>query len=446
VVRLLAWLVIPLAFATSAALARAALATAPAQFAIDLAQPLTVVTAWGPFGTRLFILLALALALATVALGALLVAYARAGEEPPLLAIVACAALTLAAAFSWPCVFSSDTYAYAAYGDQLLHGQNPYLPETSGAHGPFLDAARWQWGGTSFPACVYGPLFVLGAAAAVLISGATPSAALATLRLFAAAAFLVAIPLLDAALRGFDRRRLRVAAFALNPLALWCAAEGHNDTFVLVAVLGGVLLVRRGRPGLGGFAIGLAPLVKAIGLAAGPAAWGLVRPAGARRRFGWGFTAGLSVALAAAVPLAPAALAGLGRHGRYEPQFSLQALAGVWPALLTAGLVALAGIRELAAGRRAGMVWLSLGLWLAIPNPYPWYGLWILPVAVAGPWKLASLALWGATISVALRYLPDAAGDVSGRGATLVALGQLLPLVLALTALWRPLQPARPRN
>ncbi len=442
--RLLAWLVIPLAFVASGALAREALARAPSRLAIDLAQPLVVVTAWGPFGTRLFVLLALALALATGALVLLLVDYARAGEEPPLLAIVTCAALSLGAAASWPCVFSSDIYAYAAYGDDLLHGRNPYLPVASGAHDPFLDAARWQWGGNSFPACVYGPLFVVTAAAAVVLSGGAPAVTLLVLRVFAAAAFLAAIPLLDAALRGFDRRRLRVAAFALNPLALWCAAEGHNDTFVLTTVLGGVVLLRRGRPGLSGLAIGLSPLLKAIGLLAGPATWALTRPPAAQRRFGWGFAAGLGVTLAAAAPFAPAALAGLGRQGRYLPQFSLQSLAGIWPGLALAALPALAGVRELAAGRRTGALWLALGLWLAIPNPYPWYGLWLLPVAVAGPWKLPGVGLWAATISMALRYLPDAAGDVSGIGAALVALGELLPLALVPAALRRPLPPARP--
>jgi Glycosyltransferase family 87 len=436
--RVAVWAAIPLAFAAGGGLVRRELAAAPARIALDLAQPLIVVTAWGAFGARLFVIFALALTVASAALIGLLVAAARSSREPPLAAVLLCAALALVAALTWPVAFSSDVYAYAAYGDDLLHGRNPYLLASPGLHGAFVDAARWQWGGGSFPACVYGPLFVALAGAVVALSGDSLPLSLVALRVLACLAFLAAIALLDAALRGVSQRGVRVAAFALNPVALWSAAEGHNDVLMIGATLAGFVLLRRGRALWGGLLVGLTPLVKAIGLLAGPPAAALVRTPLARRRFVLGLTLGALAAAALVLPLQLAGLRGLSRHGHYAAQFSLQGVLGVWPALLLAGLIAVAAVRALRAGRAEGAVRLALALWIAIPNPYPWYGLWVLPVAVAGPWNSESLALWGATISVALRYLPDAYGDMGRVPAMLTGIAEMLPLGLALAALRRP--------
>ena len=94
----------------------------------------------------------------------------------------------LSAALAWPVVFSSDVYAYAAYGNAVLHAQNPYLAVSHAQHGTFVDAARWQWGGVSFPASVYGPLFIGIAAIATFLAEDRLPATLWMLRIFAAAA------------------------------------------------------------------------------------------------------------------------------------------------------------------------------------------------------------------------------------------------------------------
>jgi len=439
VLRAVLWAVIPAGPLAAGLAARAALAVAPAGIATDLAQPLVVVTAWGAFGGQLFLLLAAGMAASAAALGLLCVQAVRGGGDlaASLRGIALCSALGLAAALSWPCVFSSDAYAYAAYGDQLLHGQNPYRPAPPAAHDAFLDAARWQWTRTSFPACVYGPLFVAAGALAVGAGGAQVVPALWLLRLGACAAFLGAVLLLDASLAGSPFRRLKVALFALNPVALWCVAEGHNDAFVVAAVLGAVVAVRRGKPALAAFLVAATPAVKAIGIVAGPPFWALLRGP-TRARFGWTF-AGTACAVALVVaPLQLSGLDGLARHGRYAPQFSLQGLLGPVPALVVAAAIALSALVDLRRGRFAGAVRLALAGWLAIPNPYPWYGLWVLPLAVAGPLSWESAALFGATISIALRYLPEAFGDISGIPGALVTLGELLPAVLALPALRRP--------
>src|ERR1700693_2044772 len=111
---------VPLAFAAGAVASRVLLRAEPQRWTADLSQPLVVVTAWRDYGLDFFVIFALTIALAASA---------------------------LIAAFSWPIVFSSDVYAYAAYGDLTLHGHNPYIPVSAAYHDRFVDAARWQWGG-----------------------------------------------------------------------------------------------------------------------------------------------------------------------------------------------------------------------------------------------------------------------------------------------------------
>lgn len=436
------WAVIAAAPLAAGVAARGLLSAAPRRLTVDLAQPLVVVTAWGGYGACFFLLLAAAVAAGALALGVLCLRAARQGGDLPggrsgTATILLCAALALAGALSWPCVFSSDVYAYAAYGDQVLRGQNPYVAPPPGTHDAFLDAARWQWTRTSFPPCVYGPLFVGLGAATVLLGGMQVAPALWLLRLAACGAFLSAILLFDAALAGRPRRQIAVALLALNPVALWSAAEGHNDTLVLAAVLGAVVAARRGKPVLAAALVGLSPLIKAVGLLAGPPMWAL-QPSARRARFGAALVAAGAATALVLLPLQLGGLRTLGRHGHYAPEYSLQGLVGVVPGLLLGGALVLAALPDLRRGRFGGVVRLALGVWLALPNAYPWYALWVLPVAAAGLGTWEAAALLGVTISVVLRYLPEAFGPLGGVPGALLALGELLPAAVALAALFRP--------
>ncbi len=434
--RELTWAIVPLVFLAGAAVARAMLAEAPERLTLDLAQPVVVVTAWGAFGARLFTVLALTFAVAAAAVVAGAHLRVAGDAEPPLWPIVACAALALGAGFLWPCLFSSDVYAYAAYGDDVLHGRDPYLRAPAELRDPFIDAARLQWGGT-FPACVYGPLFVAVAGGVVRLANDGLAASLAGLRVVASLGFLVAVLLFDRAMRGATRARLRVAAFALNPVALWSAIEGHNDTLVVAAVLAAAVAVRSGRAALAGIAIGLTPLVKAIGAIAGPPAIALIRDPKTRARFVAGLLVGLAGAAALVLPVQAVGLGALAAHGRYSPQFSVQGLVGVAPGLLLAAAIALSAWPALRRGELAGALRLGIALWVAIPNPYPWYALWILPAAAAAPPGPERAAAWLATIFIALRYLPEAFGEMGRVPTALVTAAEFLPLGIALLALRR---------
>jgi hypothetical protein len=418
--------------ALGALAARLVLRGAPSAVAPDVAQPLAVVTGWHDFGTLLFGLLAGSLGLAAIGLAVALARLARRPDPGGALTVASVAAAGLAACFLWPVVFSSDTYAYAAYGDLALGGLDPYRAVPVGFHDGYVDAARWQWSG-SFPLCVYGPAFVWIASLGVAATrGLGVNATLLGFRLLASLAFLASIGALHAALEAQPARRRFAAtcAYGLNPVALWSVAEGHNDALALLCVLGGAALVRRVRPVAGAVALGLSALLKAPGPLLGAA---LLLDAGLsprlRVRLAFALAAATGLALCVALPRQWPALTAVGTHGHYAPSGSLQTLVGPLPALAVALATALAGAKRLARGEPDGYAWLGLGAWLAIPTAYPWYVLWVLPAVAAAPTSRPGAALWAVTILAVLRYLPDAAGNMA-YDPRILALAALAPLVI----------------
>jgi hypothetical protein len=430
------------AFPAGALAARALLAHAPAAIAVDRAQPLVVVTSWGAFGGAAFAALAAAVAVAAVALAIVL------HEAPPGAAArgtavaFALAAAGIAGAACFPFTFSSDPYAYAAYGAMAARGIDPYALVPASLHGAPFDAARWQWGGV-YPVCVYGPAFVAFARALDATAGPFGLAAeLAAFRLSAALAFLGSIALLGDALRALaPRTRFRVlCAYGGHPVLLWSVAEGHNDAFVLLAAAAAAVLARRGAAFGAGLLVAASAAFKATG-AALAAVYALdaafVRRTG--RRAAAGVAAGLALAAALTLPPMRPALAALGAHGRYAPSVSLQTLLGLGPSLALAAAAAAFGIIRVVRSReRDGFAWLGLAAVAALPNLYPWYGLWLVPLALAAGPGGASLALYGVTICAVIRYLPDAAGNMTLGMVRSAAVAALSPLVAAFAALRLP--------
>jgi hypothetical protein len=430
---------IPASFALADCWAWQIVRHAPAPLATDLAQPLPVATSWHGTGLHAWSALAACLGLAFCGYALALRELLRDGQGraplPPrkiLPLLLLCAALTLALGLRAPILYSSDVYAYAAYGDLALRGFNPYRHAALPAGDALLRAAIWQWGNPP-PVCVYGPLFVLlleGLVAAFARAGV--AAQLLAIRLAACAALLLAAFLLDALLRGREapRRRAAVAAFVLNPTALWSAAEGHNDALMLCVALGGLLIARRFRARAGAFVVGLCPLVKLPGIAAA-----VLLPSAAFP----GLCAGLLTSAAFALPFATGLLDSLAPHARYAPQFSLQGMLvsavgvplGIMLALTCCALLAVQAVRMARRGERQGLPLLALAAWCAIPNPYPWYALWILPVAAVTLETPAGSALAVATFSILLRYLPDAWGTLDRQMNTLVAALELIPPLVA---------------
>ncbi len=400
---------LPTALVAGALVARALLSLAPSTIATDLAQPLAVVTTWHGYGAMQLAVLALALGGGGIVYLGLLRALASGRATISIGSILGLAAIGLIGALAWPFVFSSDVYAYAAYGDLAARGLDPYAHAAIAPVDATVRAALWQWGGT-IPACVYGPLFVdiaRGVTSALASFGTAGQ--LLGLRMLACASLLACAPLALAAFGGRlkSERTFAAAAIALNPLAIWSAAEGHNDALVLAIALAGFTLARRYGPFIGALLATLSVGIKASGaLAAIGIAIAYRAPARALAYACSGiFVAGALVVLAyrpyAAGLLAP------GAHGPYLPMISLQA---IWPPLgIAAALAAFGfGLRALLRGDSAGWPLAALGLWLAIPNPQPWYGLWFLPIAALAPRSPAAWVLVGLSLTTLLRYIPDA--------------------------------------
>jgi alpha-1,6-mannosyltransferase len=416
--------------------ARALVVSAPQLARLGLTQPLPVVDTWGAFGGTCFAILATTIGVASVALVVLLQSIATEGTRVRGLVICAVAAVALAGAAAWPFVFSSDTYAYAAYGEMDARGLDPYVLVPANAHGTSIDAARVQWRG-DFPVCVYGPAFVALARAVWNTTNASGAGApIAALRALAALAFLGSIPLIARALAGVEERTksLILCAYGLNPMVLWSVAEGHNDAFVLLAAAIAAVVVRSGRTAIAGAILGLSAAIKAPG-AVFAAAFGIDALFGRKdARGAIGATAGLGLAAAISIPPLLPALGAVGSHGRYLPIVSLQALIGIGPAVAIAVALLVRGASYACRGKREGFALIGMAIVAALPNPYPWYALWLAPLALAGAPSSAATALYAVTILSVLRYLPDATGNMTVGELALAALGACVPLVALFAA------------
>lgn len=444
-------LAIPAALLLAAVVMRALIVRAPANLTVDLVQPLAVVTNWYAFGATQFAILAAALAAATLAYARIVgSANAAATRLTSAAAVAGLTGFSLACAFCIPAIFSSDVYAYAAYGELARLGADPYAHRLLPQGDALFAAAVVQWG-NPLPACVYGPVFVWIAEAIVRTFG--PFGIVVQLDGFRglSSAALIACALLAYRAYPGDRsaRATAAATVGLNPAAIWCAAEGHNDALAVAVALGGFALARGGWTGIGAAVAALSGSIKLPGLAAA------VPLALSNGRAAAGAAVGALAALAISAPLFESVSQGLAPNARYAPQASFQAIVkplvslvvpGTGPAMVmtwtiaavAATALAVAAIALLRGRHTEGWTYAAIAGWLLVPNPYPWYALWLLPVAAAAPGtRGAAVLLWLSLTSI-LRYVPDAVGPPSPAGGVALGIAATLP-VLAL--LLRPRSP-----
>jgi len=308
--------------------------------------------------------------------------------EPRLLwtAIIALVALFALA----PPLLSQDVFSYIASGRLAArHGLNPYVAvparQPSDAVFPFVG---WRHTPDSYGALFTFLVYPLG----LLRVGV----ALWTLKLVSALSVLGLTGLTAhvAAARRVDPRR--AAAFvALNPLVLVHVVGGaHNDSLLILALMGSVALLVTGRQVTGAVALAVAVGLKASGLLVAPFA-----VAGSRRRVP------LAAALVAALAVVGwVGFAAFGSHvwaserlaSRHESLTNHYSVPSTIARLgqFSVGRVRLAALATYAVGlvgllwwtRRGGdwvraTGWATFGLLVASSWLMPWYVIWALPLA-----------------------------------------------------------------
>jgi hypothetical protein len=159
-------------------------------------------------------------------------------------------------------LFSKDVYAYAAQGEMMSHGINPYLYGTNviGATA-FSRLADPLWGNLTSP---YGPMFLAidGWIVALTHHGLLASVVgLRALELLGVVLAGVSIPTVA---RSFGRDPASAFALALlNPLIILNLIAGaHNDALMIGLLVLGYALSRRGHPVWGIIVCGFAASVK----------------------------------------------------------------------------------------------------------------------------------------------------------------------------------------
>ena len=174
----------------------------------------------------------------------------RTGGRPvPIAALAAVAAIWLVPILVGPPLLSQDVYSYAAQGQMVTQGINPYLhgPDSLGVNSPYFPYVDQLWGASPAP---YGPVFIGIDAAINIVAGHHVLATVVGLRLLAllgVGLMALGLPVLA---RSLGRDPGTVFALAiLNPVTVLDLVGGaHNDALMLGLLVAGLALAVRRRP------------------------------------------------------------------------------------------------------------------------------------------------------------------------------------------------------
>ena len=342
-----------------------------------------------------------------LALGLWAVVVIRARRLTPRTAIGALVAVHLVFLLAPP-LLSQDVFSYIAYARLgVEHDLNPY------EHAPVAvpDDAVFPYAGSKTATSAYGPLFTLST---YPLAGLGVPTAFWILKLVAALASLALVAVVWRTAERLGRDPLAPALFVgMNPLTLVHVVGGaHNEAYVVLLTMVGVLAWVAGREVAAGAASTLAAGIKASAgivvpflLAAGPA----------RRVLAGAVAAALTIVAAAYAGFGADALDALGllsdnqeRSSRWSfPYKTAQLLGAVLPgdrldyrdAVRAAYAVAFAAValwllvrtwRGADPIRMAG--WATLALLVASAWLVPWYALWLLPLAALAADRRLELA------------------------------------------------------
>lgn len=345
----------------------------------------------------------------------------RARPNVPIKQLVYMLALWIVPLMAVAPLFSRDVFSYAAQGEMMSHGINPYHygPGTLGSW-PFVNGVDPRWFNTAAP---YGPLFLMlaGWSASLSLHHAVFIVLLLRVQSVVGVALMAyCIPKLA---RSFGRDAGPAFVLAvLNPLTLLALVGGaHNDALMVGLLLAGITAARSRHPVWGVVLCALAASIKV------PAAIGIVYVAwdwageGAHWRararalvragliavtvmgalslvsgLGWGWIANLGTPGTVRSWMAPATAVGLAISGTAHVMGFGVSLAGLLTLTRAIGLVAAALIALYCLRHRDRLGLLSaLGITMLAfvvlgPVVQPWYLTWgiILLAPIAAGRKL----------------------------------------------------------
>lgn len=215
----------------------------------------------GSLGPNLLLLTVAYVALAVVL--AVEVRRARTGHAPSIgMALTgACTAALLVLAVVEPPTQSNDLWAYAWYGRVVAHYHgSPYRhPAASHPEDKWAQRVDRVWQKTD---SVYGPVFTAVSGVGMALFGFS----FLTARLFFQGLAALCVLCAIAIVWRRTRSPAAVALLGLNPLVVISVVNGgHNDAWVGLAIVGGVVLVMRDRMAWAGLAFAAAALVKVAG-------------------------------------------------------------------------------------------------------------------------------------------------------------------------------------
>lgn len=160
-----------------------------------------------------------------------------------------------------PPLFSRDIYSYAAQGDLLVNGVNPYQEGPAALPSQWLSSVSPAWYDTPVP---YGPLFMLTARSAAMLSADRLTVALLLLRVAAVAGVVltaVYLPRLAAAC-GVDPGRALWLGVASPLLLVHLVSGAHNDALMIGLLVAGLAYAAERRPVAAAALLGLAVAAK----------------------------------------------------------------------------------------------------------------------------------------------------------------------------------------
>jgi alpha-1,6-mannosyltransferase len=167
-------------------------------------------------------------------------------------------------------LFSRDVYSYAAQGEMMSHGINPYQygPAVLGVNS-WVSPVDTLWQNVTSP---YGPLFLGAAGAIVQLTGHNELATVAAMRVLMLGGVVLIGVFLPKLARSYGYDGSTAFAFGvLNPLVILHLVGGaHNDALMLGLLVAGITVARQGRPVVGVILVTLAACVKV------PAAIGII--------------------------------------------------------------------------------------------------------------------------------------------------------------------------